>query len=88
MLNQRFVADARSGQLEKMETLPPEMILQIAGNLSGPDLVALSGTSRGFSNMLSHERRLWKERLDELKFPGARYCGIPILSEKRHLLNQ
>ena len=49
------------------------MILQIAGNLSGPDLLAFSGTNREFSNMLSHERRFWRKHLDEIKFPGARY---------------
>ena len=66
--------DVSGGPLAEMESLPPELILHIAGYLLGADLVALSGTNRRFSNILSHERRLWKHRLEELKFPGDRYC--------------
>lgn len=56
----------------KMDRLPPEMLLKIAEELPGRNLVALSGVNRRMFQLLSHERRLWKKRLDEIKFPGYR----------------
>ena len=53
-----------------MDELPPELLLKIANLLPGRDLVALSGANRAMFQLLSHERRLWKKRLDEIKFPG------------------
>ena len=56
--------------MEKMEKLPPEILSQIAQNLEGKDLVALTGTNENISQPLSNHRLLWKRHLDVSDQPG------------------
>ena len=54
-----------------MDNLPPEMLLEIAKNLSSKDLVSLSGANQRIFATIANAKLLWQQQLRHTKFQAC-----------------